>query len=79
MSSLIAIVAAALLLAPQHPAMPQGMSHEDHLKQMQKDEELKKRGAVAMGFDQDAVTHHFKLEPSAGSIRSPSRTTKTKG
>jgi hypothetical protein len=68
MTLLIAGVTAALLLAPQHPAMPKGMSHEEHLKQMQKDEDLKKRGAEAMGFDQDATTHHFRLAPSGGSI-----------
>jgi hypothetical protein len=68
MISLIAVAAAALLLAHQHPAMPKGMSHEEHLKQMEKDEALKKRGAEAMGFDQDATTHHFKLAPSGGSI-----------
>ena len=68
MSSLISAVAVALLLAPQHPSMPKGMSHEEHLKQMEKDEALKKRGAEAMGFDQDATTHHFKLAPSGGSI-----------
>jgi hypothetical protein len=68
MSSLISVVAFALLLAPQHPSMPKGMSHEEHLKQMEKDEALKKRGAEAMGFDQDATTHHFKLAPFGGSI-----------
>jgi len=68
MSSLIAALAAALLLAAQHPGMPQGMSHDEHLKQLQKDEELKKRGAEAMGFDQSAVTHHFRLTSDGGSI-----------
>jgi hypothetical protein len=68
MSSLISALAVALLLAPQHPSMPKGMSHEEHLKQMEKDEALKKRGAEAMGFDQDATTHHFKLAPAGGSI-----------
>jgi hypothetical protein len=67
MISLISI-AVALLLSPQHPAMPQGMSHEEHMKQMQKDEALKQRGAEAMGFDQDATTHHFTLAPFGGSI-----------
>lgn len=67
MNLLIPFVA-ALLLAAQHPQMPAGMSHEEHLKQMQKDEALKKRGADAMGFDQDATTHHFKLSPTGGSI-----------
>jgi hypothetical protein len=32
MSSLISVLAATLLLAPQHPTMPKGMSHEEHLK-----------------------------------------------
>jgi hypothetical protein len=68
MSSLISVIVVALLLAPQHPSMPNGMSHEEHLKQMEKDEALKKRGAEAMGFDQDATTHHFKLAASGGSI-----------
>jgi hypothetical protein len=68
MSAWFAIVASALLLVPQHPSMPNGMSHEEHLKQMQNDEALKKRGAAAMGFDQNATTHHFRLTPSGGSI-----------
>src|SRR5262249_61060768 len=67
MNSFIAVVAAALLIA-QHPSTPKGMSHEEHLKQMEKDEALKKRGAEAMGFDQDATTHHFKLATTGGSI-----------
>lgn len=52
----------------QHSSMPAGMSHEEHMKQMAKDEELKKRGAAAMGFDQDATTHHFLLAADGGSI-----------
>jgi hypothetical protein len=68
MNSLIALIATALLLSQQHPSMPSGMSHEEHMKQMRKEEALKKRGAEAMGFDQDATTHHFKLAPSGGSI-----------
>ena len=35
---------------------------------MQKDEALKKRGADAMGFDQDATGHHFRLAATGGSI-----------
>jgi hypothetical protein len=66
--NLIPLIATALLIAQQHPSMPPGMSHEEHMKQMQKEEALKKRGAEAMGFDQDATTHHFKLTPSGGSI-----------
>lgn len=68
MNPMIPFVAAALLLAGQHPQMPAGMSHEEHLKQMQKDAEMKKRGAEAMSFDQDATTHHFRLAPAGGSI-----------
>ena len=52
----------------QHPGMPPGMTHEEHLKQMEKDAELKKRGAAAMGFDQDKTIHHFRLAPDGGSI-----------
>src|SRR5438067_1607501 len=60
----------AVLAAPAqvHPAMPPGMTHEEHLAQMKKDEALKKRGAAAMGFDQDATSHHFKLTADGGII-----------
>jgi len=68
MSLAISYLVAALLFASQHPTMPKGMSHEEHQKQMEKDEALKKRGAEAMGFDQNATTHHFTLAPSGGSI-----------
>jgi len=68
MSPLIPFVAVALLLTGQHPEMPAGMSHEEHLKQMQEDAALKGRGADAMGFDQDAATHHFRLTATGGSI-----------
>jgi hypothetical protein len=52
----------------QHPAMPPGMTHEEHLAQMQKDAELKKNGAEAMGFDQDKTAHHFRLSSTGGAI-----------
>src|SRR5262245_1772965 len=68
MSSLVLFVAAALLVTGQSHQMPPGMSHEEHLKRMQKDEALKRRGADAMGFDQDAVTQHCRLSPTGGSI-----------
>lgn len=55
-------------LAAQHPQMPPGMTHGEHLAQMKKDEALKKRGATAMGFDQDRTTHHFRLTPDGGVI-----------
>ena len=60
--------AAAPVLA-QHPAMPAGMTHEQHLAQMEKDRELKERGAAAMGFDQDSTTHHFRLFETGGGIQ----------
>jgi hypothetical protein len=53
--------------------MPAGMSHGEHLEQMRKDEALKKRGAQAMGFDQDATTHHFRLTATGGSIEVTAR------
>jgi hypothetical protein len=52
----------------QHPTMPPGMTHEEHQAQMRKDAELKRRGAAAMGFDQDATTHHFRIAADGGSI-----------
>ena len=51
-----ALISATLLLTMQHPAMPKGMSHEEHVKQMENDDALRKRGADAMGFDQDVTT-----------------------
>ena len=68
MTLLTTILTLALSGAPQHPGMPPGMSHEEHLKQMQKDDALKKRGAEAMGFDQDAAVHHFRLFTTGGAI-----------
>lgn len=66
--STLAIVAmTGVAITAQH-VMPAGMSHEEHLKQLQKDDALKQRGAVAMGFDQDASVHHFLLQPNGGTI-----------
>lgn len=48
--------------AAQHPQMPQGTSHEQHMA------EMKKRGNAAMGFDQDKTAHHFLLARDGGSI-----------
>jgi len=64
----IVFALAASRAAAQHPPMPSAMTHEEHLAQLQKEAELKKRGAAAMGFDQDAVSHHFRLSASGGSI-----------
>ena len=57
-----AVLAATLAAAPQHPQMPPGVSHEEHMKQ------LKERGAAAMGFDQDATRHTFTATADGGSI-----------
>lgn len=57
-----------LALVLQHPTMPAGMTHAEHLKQMQKEAELKRRGGLAMGFDQDTTEHHFPSTPAGGSI-----------
>jgi hypothetical protein len=54
---LISLSLAAFL---QHPAMPQGMSHDEHLKKMQAD--------AAMGFDQDKIIHHFETTDRGGTI-----------
>ena len=66
--TILSVTAFIPLASGQHPPMPPGMSHEEHMKQMIKDEEMKKRGAVAMGFDQDKVSHHFHLTPTGGII-----------
>jgi len=55
-------------LAAQQSQMPAGMTHEAHLAQMKKDAELKARGALAMGFDQDKTAHHFLLTADGGII-----------
>src|SRR5580765_8448033 len=52
----------------QHAEMPAGMTREQHLAQLQHDEDVKRRGAAAMGFDQDTVAHHFLLSAHGGSI-----------
>jgi hypothetical protein len=66
-SVLLAAFTAPVVFA-QHPGMPAGMTHEEHLAQMQREEELKTRGAAAMGFDQDRTTHHFRLYDTGGAI-----------
>jgi hypothetical protein len=64
----VLVLTTAVASSAQHPAMPKGMTHEEHLAQMKKDAELRQRGAAAMGFDQDATTHHFRLREDGGSI-----------
>jgi hypothetical protein len=66
-SGLLAAFTAPAMFA-QHAEMPPGMTHEEHLAQMQREGELKTRGAAAMGFDQDRTTHHFRLSDTGGAI-----------
>ena len=66
--TILSVTAFVPLASGQHPPMPPGMSHEEHLKQMSQDAEMKKRGNVAMGFDQDKVSHHFHLTSTGGII-----------
>ena len=73
MNTTLGILAHVILLSiaavnAQHSAMPQGMSHEEHLRQIQKDERLKQQGGLAMGFDQDKTVHHFLLRKTGGEI-----------
>jgi hypothetical protein len=58
----------SLASGQDHPSMPPGVSHKEHMKQMSKDAEMKKRGDAAMGFDQNKVSHHFHLTQTGGSI-----------
>lgn len=59
--------------AQDHPAMPAGMTHEQHMSQMKKDADMKQHGDMAMGFDQSKATHHFTLTPKGGTIAVTSR------
>ena len=68
-ASVLATIATVCVSAAQHPAMPPGMTHEEHLAQIEKDAALTARGAAAMGFDQDAAVHHFRLTPTGGVIQ----------
>jgi hypothetical protein len=63
------VLGAATLTEFQHPEMPPGMTHEEHMARMKKDADLKSRGAGAMGFDQDTTSHHFHLYPDGGDIQ----------
>ncbi len=66
--AVVGIVVGPVAAAQQHPAMPAGMTHEEHMAQMKKEAELKQRGQMAMGFDQDKATHHFTLTAEGGAI-----------
>jgi len=57
-----------LVLLLQHHTMPGGVSHQEHHAQMQKEADLKRHGAMAMGFDQDKTAHKFSSTATGGSI-----------
>ena len=57
-----------VVVAQQHPSMPAGMTHEEHMAQMKKEAEMKEHGQMAMGFDQDKATHRFTLTATGGAI-----------
>ena len=65
---IVILLGGASAAAVQHASMPAGISHEEHLRQLQKDEALKQRGTLAMGFDQDKTVHHFLLSAAGGAI-----------
>jgi hypothetical protein len=64
----VVVAAVSSAMQAQHSPMPPGMTHEEHLAQLRKDADLKSRGGVAMGFDQDKTTHHFRLSETGGAI-----------
>jgi len=64
----VTVCALAMPARAQHTAMPEGMTHEQHMAQMKKDAAMKDHGHDAMGFDQDSTTHHFTLETDGGAI-----------
>jgi hypothetical protein len=66
--ALSSLPSVSVLAAKQHPAMPAGMTHEEHMARMKKDAEMKQHGNMAMGFDQDKATHHFTLTSAGGVI-----------
>ena len=55
----IAVNALALASTQQHQ-IPPGTAHEQHMKEM---------GNQAMGFDQDATTHHFLIADDGGAVQ----------
>ena len=55
----IAVLAISVAFGQQHQ-MPAGMSHDQHLKES---------GRAAMGFDQDATTHHFLISEDGGAVQ----------
>jgi hypothetical protein len=68
MATASVVLGSNTMAVAQHD-MPPGMTHEQHMAQLRKQAEMKKRGNAAMGFDQDETTHHFLLSPNGGSIQ----------
>jgi SAM-dependent methyltransferase len=64
----VIMASVAVIAGAQHTTMPAGMTHEEHMAQMKKEAEMKQHGNVAMGFDQDRTTHHFRMTSDGGSI-----------
>src|SRR5258708_14504821 len=77
--TLVVVPSSIPALGQQHPSMPRGLTHEEHLAQMRRDADMKERGAVAMGFDQDAVVHHFLLTTEGGAIQVEAKDTSDEG
>jgi hypothetical protein len=68
-ASLFAAVLAAGVVPAQHLSTPPGVGDDEYLAQAHREAEMKKRGAVAMGFDQEKTTHHFRLTAQGGFIQ----------
>ncbi len=58
-------------LHEQHMKAAAAMEHHDAMNASsdEKFDAMKQRGAQAMGFDQDATTHHFLIRPDGGVIQ----------
>jgi len=57
------LVLVSAMVLPSAPRDPSACPlHDQHMK------ELNARGAVAMGFDQEKTTHHFRLDRDGGRI-----------
>ena len=69
-----AVVILVSVSVPSAQSMPPGMTHERHHHKTQKEAQLKKHGLAAMGFDQDASVHHFRLYADGGAIEVEART-----
>jgi hypothetical protein len=66
------------IAAQEHPSMPAGMTHEQHMAQMKKEAEMKQHGQMAMGFDQDRPRITSRSCRMAGRSRSAPTTRPTR-